>query len=140
MSKAIRDVMSMDPITVPAEAGIATAARAMKESDIGDVLVLDDKDQVCGIVTDRDIVVRVVAEGLDPSETKLGDICTRDLESVSPQNSVDDAVRLMSQKAIRRLPVIEDGKPVGIVSLGDLAITQDPDSGLADISEAPPNN
>jgi signal-transduction protein with cAMP-binding, CBS, and nucleotidyltransferase domain len=140
MSKAIRDVMSMDPITVPAEAGIATAARAMKESDIGDVLVLDDKDQVCGIVTDRDIVVRVVAEGLDPSETKLGDICTRDLESVSPQNSVDDAVKLMSQKAIRRLPVIEDGKPVGIVSLGDLAITQDPDSGLADISEAPPNN
>jgi CBS domain-containing protein len=140
MSKAIRDVMSIDPITVPAEAGITTAARTMKESDIGDVLVLDDKDQVYGIVTDRDIVVRVVAEGLDPSQTKLGDICTRDLESVSPENSVDDAVKLMSQKAIRRLPVIENGVPVGIVSLGDLAITQDPDSGLADISEAPPNN
>ena len=140
MTQAIRDVMSTDPITVPADAGIATAARVMKESDIGDVLVLDEQDEVCGIVTDRDIVLRVVAEGLDPSETKLGEICSRQLESVSPDNTIDDAVRLMSQKAIRRLPVIEEGKPVGIVSLGDLAITQDPDSGLADISEAPPNN
>jgi CBS domain-containing protein len=140
MAQSIRDVMSLDPITVPADAGIATAARAMKESDIGDVLVLDDSDQVCGIVTDRDIVLRVVAEGRDPSETKLGDICSRELETLTPDDTVSDAVKLMSKKAIRRLPVIEGGRPVGIVSLGDLAIDQDPDSGLADISEAPPNN
>jgi CBS domain-containing protein len=90
-------------------------------------------------VTDRDIVVRALADGREASATTLADICTRDLETLSPEDSASDAVRLMSSKAIRRVPVVEDGKPVGIVSIGDLAIEQDPDSALADISEAKPN-
>lgn len=95
---------------------------------------------MCGIVTDRDIVIRALAVGKDPSETLLGEICSRDLQTVSAEDSVGDVVRLMSEKAIRRVPVVEEGRPVGIVSLGDLAATQDPDSALADISSAPPNS
>lgn len=140
MAQSIRDVMSTDPITLPASAAITDAAQAMRDSDIGDVIVLDDSQSVCGIVTDRDITVRAVAEGRDPSSTKLGDICTRDLQSLGSDASVGDAVRLMTEKAIRRLPIIEGGKPVGIVSIGDLATTHDPESGLADISSAPANN
>ena len=112
----------------------------MEKSHIGDVIVLDESSEVCGIVTDRDIALRVVAQGRDPAGTKLGEVCSRDLESLTPDDTVGDAVRLMTEKAIRRLPVTEGGKPVGIVSLGDLAATEDPESGLADISEAPPNN
>ncbi len=139
MTKKIRDVMTADPVSLPTSASLVDAARAMRESDIGDVIVLDDDAKVCGIVTDRDIVVRALADGREASATTLADICTRDLETLSPEDSASDAVRLMSSKAIRRVPVVEDGKPVGIVSIGDLAIEQDPDSALADISEAKPN-
>ena len=140
MAQKIRDVMTAEPVTLSATSSLLDAARAMRESDIGDVIVLDESDQVCGIVTDRDIVVRAVAEGQDPGNANLGDFCTRDVTSITPEDDIGDAVRLMSDKAIRRLPVVESGKPVGIVSLGDLAMTQDPDSALADISEAPPSN
>lgn len=140
MAQSIRDVMSTDPVTLPSSAPVTDAAQAMRDSDIGDVIVLDESDSVCGIVTDRDITVRAVAEGRDPSSTKLGDICSRDLQSLSSDASVGDAVRLMTDKAIRRLPIIDGGKPVGIVSIGDLATTHDPESGLADISSAPANN
>lgn len=140
MAKSIKEVMRSDPITVDAEAPVTEAARAMRDADIGDVIVLDDSDQVCGILTDRDIAVRLVAEGRDPTQTKLGEVCSDEVIALKPDDSVSDAVRLMSEKAIRRLPVLEGGKAVGIVSLGDLAEAQDPDSALADISAAPPNN
>ncbi|MGH2753938.1 MAG: CBS domain-containing protein [Actinomycetota bacterium] len=140
MAETIRNVMSTDPVSLPASAPITKAAQAMRDSDIGDVIVLDDSQQVCGIVTDRDITVRAIADGRDPSSTKLGDICTRELQSLGPDASVGDAVRLMTDKAIRRLPILDGGKPVGIVSIGDLAATHDPESGLADISSAPANN
>jgi len=110
----------------------------MRDSNIGDVIVVEN-DRVCGIVTDRDITIRGVAEGGNISHLKLADICSRVLTTVSPTDSVDDAVRLMGEKAIRRLPVVEGGKPVGIVSLGDLAFTQDPHSALGNISAAPAN-
>jgi signal-transduction protein with cAMP-binding, CBS, and nucleotidyltransferase domain len=100
----------------------------------------DESNKICGIVTDRDIALRIVAEGRDPSGTKLGEICSRDLQSLTPDDSVGDAVRLMTEKAICRLPIIEEGRPVASVSLGDLASREDPGSGLADISDAPPNN
>jgi signal-transduction protein with cAMP-binding, CBS, and nucleotidyltransferase domain len=136
----IRDVMTSDPTTLPAATAVVDAARTMRESDIGDVIVLDDSQQICGIVTDRDIVIRTVAEGQDPSQVRLGDICTPDVATLTPGDSIGDAVRLMTDKAIRRLPIVENGNPVGIVSLGDLAVSQDPESGLADISAAPPNS
>lgn len=140
MAQSIMEVMTTDPITIPQRASVQEAAQAMRDSDIGDVIVLDDSEQVCGIVTDRDIAVRFVAEGKNPAGTPLGEIYSRELQTLSPKDSVGDAVRLMSEKAIRRLPVVDEGKPVGIVSIGDLAATQDPDSALADISAAPPNN
>lgn len=140
MAQMISDVMTRDPITISADSPVLEAAQAMRGSDIGDVIVLDNAQQVCGIVTDRDITVRLVAEGRDPSTTSLGEICSKDVAALSPSDSVGDAVRLMTDKAIRRAPVIEGGKPVGIVSIGDLAVSTDRDSALADISAAPPNN
>ena len=138
MAVKIRDVMTPNPIALPVTALAIEAARAMRDSDIGNVVVLDGH-QICGIVTDRDIVVRAVAEGLDPTSTPLMDICSRVLTTISPEDSVDKAVRLMREKAIRRLPVVEDTRPVGIVSIGDLALERDPKSALGNISSAPPN-
>jgi len=138
MAQSIRDVMTAHPIALQATSSVVEAARAMRDSNIGDVIVVEN-DRVCGIVTDRDITIRGVAEGRNISHLKLADICSRVLTTVSPTDSVDDAVRLMGEKAIRRLPVVEGGKPVGIVSLGDLAFTQDPHSALGNISAAPAN-
>ena len=138
MAQSIRDVMTANPISLPAAASVADAARAMRDSNIGDVIVLDD-GRLCGIATDRDIVVRAVAEGRDPFTTKLADICSQELTALSPADSVDDAVSLMREKAIRRLPVVEGGKPIGIVSIGDLAKSLDTHSALGYISAAPPN-
>lgn len=134
----IKDVMTPTPITLPTSAFAWDAARLMKEQDIGDVVVVDD-ERVCGIVTDRDLVVRVVSEGRDPSRTTVGEICSENLKTVSPGDPIDHAVRLMREEALRRLPVTENGKPVGIVSIGDLAVQRDPESALADISAAPGN-
>jgi CBS domain-containing protein len=138
-TKLIKDVMTSDPIVMPSDATIVEAARAMRDKDIGDVIVLDD-GEVCGIVTDRDLVVRALADASDPHGTKLGEVCSKNLTTLEPESKVGEAVTLMRDKALRRLPVIENGKPIGIVSLGDLAMERDKKSALADISAAPPNN
>jgi CBS domain-containing protein len=139
MSDKIKDVMTADPISLQTSSTLTDAARAMRDSNIGDVIVIDDNGQLCGIVTDRDIVIRALAEGREANATTLGEICTKDPVTLSSEDSVSEAIRLMSGKAIRRVPVMDQGKPVGIVSLGDLAIDRDPDSALADISEAKPS-
>jgi CBS domain-containing protein len=131
--------MTPNPVAMSAGSMVTDAARAMRDNDIGDVVVLDSNENVCGIVTDRDIAVRAVAEGRNPAEMELKDICSRALVALGPGSSVDDAVRLMREQALRRLPVVEAGKPVGIVSLGDLAMERDPESALAEISAAPGN-
>jgi len=138
MAQSIRDVMTAAPVALPATSSMIEAAQAMRDADIGDVIVVEN-GQICGMVTDRDITVRGVAEGRNLASLTLGDICSRQLTTLSPTDSVDDAVLLMREKALRRLPVIEDGQPVGIVSLGDLAVTQDPHSTLGNISAAPAN-
>jgi CBS domain-containing protein len=138
MAQSIRDVMSANPITMPVASTVSEAARTMREANIGDIIVLEG-DQLYGIVTDRDIVVRTIAEGRDPETATLGDICSREMTTLSPTDIVEDAVRLMRDKAIRRVPVIENGTPIGIVSLGDLAVSQDLHSTLGHISAAPPN-
>ena len=130
--------MTRDPRTVNAGDPVVEAARIMRDSDIGDVVVMGD-GQVSGIVTDRDIVVRGVAEGRDPESTSVSDVCTTGIEAIEPDGSVDDAVRTMREHDIRRLPVVKNGRPVGIVSLGDLAVEREPDSTLADISAASPD-
>lgn len=138
MPQRIHDVMTSHPVTLPGTASVQDAARTMREQAIGDVIVMENQ-QVCGIVTDRDIVVRTVAEARDPTATTLADICSHALTTVSPEDSLEQAVHLMRAKAIRRLPVVEDGRVVGMVSLGDLAVAREPDSALGEISAAPPN-
>jgi CBS domain-containing protein len=138
MAQSIREVMTPDPRTVEPSASLTDAARAMRDDDIGAVLVVDG-GQVTGIVTDRDIAVRAVAEGDDPDSTSVGDIASGALTALTVDQTVEDAIRLVREQNIRRIPVVQDGSPAGIVSIGDLAIERDSRSALADISEAPPN-
>jgi CBS domain-containing protein len=139
MATRIRELMTPDPISLPATSSAMDAARAMRDADIGNVVVVDGQ-KVFGIVTDRDIVLRVVAEGRDSKSTLLRDVCSQhDLATLSPQDSVDKAVQVMREKAVRRLPVVENQRPVGIISIGDLALEKDPQSALDHISGAPPN-
>jgi CBS domain-containing protein len=137
MAKSIKDAMTTKPASLPASATVADAAQHMRELDIGDVLV-EHEGRLAGIVTDRDIVVRAIAEGRDVT-SKLGDIVSSEVVCITPAESSDDAIRLMRERALRRVPVIENGRPVGIVSLGDLAGERDPRSVLGEISSAPPN-
>jgi CBS domain-containing protein len=138
MAQKIRDLMTPNPITLPATATAVDAAKAMREDDVGDVIVLED-GRILGIVTDRDLVVRGLGVGRNPAQTMLGEICSRELCLVSPTEDVANAVELMKAKAIRRLPVVENNRPVGIVTLGDLAVERDRRSPLGHISAAAPN-
>ena len=138
-AQSVGDIMTLPPRTVDATASVMVAATLMREGNFGDVVVLEE-GQLCGILTDRDIVVRVLATGDDPSTVRVGDVCSRVLTTVSESDGIGDAVRLIRAKALRRLPVLDDdGKLVGIVSLGDLALARDPKSALGDISAATPN-
>src|SRR4051794_36753150 len=140
MATSISEVMTRDPVTASGETPVVEVARLMRDRDIGPVVVVDG-GQVRGIVTDRDIVVRAVADGRDPSATRVSDVCTRDVQAISPSDSVDDAVRRMEQSNVRRLPVVDGGQLVGVVSMGDLAVEGElPSSTMADISAASPNN
>jgi CBS domain-containing protein len=138
MAQYLREIMTQNPLTVQAGDTVTAAARLMRAGNIGDVVVVENS-RVCGILTDRDIVVRALAEEHDPTQTTVGDICSRELTTLSPSAPIADAVAVMRDKAIRRLPVVENGRPVGIVSLGDLAVERDPQSALGGISAAPPN-
>ena len=138
--QTIEQAMTKDPLTVVESAPVSEAARLMRDADIGDVLVTRNDGTVCGIVTDRDLAVKVVADGKDPNSVTLQDVCSHRLQSVQSGDPVEKAVALMRDHAIRRIPVIDDGNLVGIVSLGDLAMERDPQSALADITEAAPNN
>ncbi len=138
MAQAIREVMIKDLIALPSDASVEDASRRMKDRDIGDVIVLEDED-VAGILTDRDIVIRAIAEGRSPADTTIGEIASRVLVTASPDDTVEAVIGIMRTQALRRVLVVEAGKPVGIVSIGDLAIERDSDSALADISAAEPN-
>jgi CBS domain-containing protein len=138
MTRKIREIMTPAPVCMTSAQTVSAAARAMKEHGIGTVLVLDD-GQLSGIVTDRDITVRVLAEGRDPASTTVGEICSADLAVLGPDDDADDAVRLVRSRAVRRIPVVADGRPVGIVSIGDMALDLDERSALAEVSAAPPN-
>ncbi len=136
MPQTIRAIMTDNPIALASDRSAVDAARVMRDHHIGTVLV-SDGDQLSGIVTDRDLVLRAVADGKDLNRVALRDLCTDEVLTVTPDASVDDVIQLMRERAIRRMPVVEHGKPVGIVSLGDLAMHRDRDSLLGDISAAP---
>jgi CBS domain-containing protein len=139
MPTTVRELMTSNPIVYPASASLAEAAQGMREFDIGDVLV-EVNGTVSGIVTDRDIVVRAVAEGYAPDAVTVGDICSEVLVTLAPSDSVEKATQLMRDYALRRVPVCDGGQAVGIVTLGDLAIERDGGSVLAAISGSPPND
>jgi CBS domain-containing protein len=130
--------MTPEPRSVPKSTPLSDVALMMRDADIGEVLVADG-DRLCGLVTDRDIVVRALASGNDPQTTEVDAICTHDLVTLAPDDTVDDALDKMSRSAVRRLPVIDHGRAVGIVSLGDISQAHDSGATLEDISEAPPN-
>jgi CBS domain-containing protein len=123
MTRKVRDVMSAPPVCMAATESASAAAKAMKDRGIGTVLVVAD-GRLDGLVTDRDITIRVLAENRDPLTTRLGDICSTDLAVLSPDDDVQQAIRLVRERAVRRLLVIADGVPVGVVSIGDLALDE----------------
>jgi CBS domain-containing protein len=120
MTRKMRDVMSPAPVWMAAGESVSAAARAMKEHNTGTVLVLSD-GQLSGLVTDRDIMIRVLAENYDPLTTRVGDICSGDLATLGPDDEVEQAIQLVRERAVRRIPVLADGAAVGMVYVGDLA-------------------
>jgi len=138
MAKLVRDVMKKNPIKLGGSSPIVEAARQMRSANVGTVIV-EDGGRISGIVTDRDIAVRAIAQGRDPQTTPVSDICSKQLTTLSPDDELDRAVEVMREKAIRRIPVVDrQGKALGILSLGDLALERDPRSVLGEISAAPP--
>ncbi|GAA5058679.1 CBS domain-containing protein [Thermocatellispora tengchongensis] len=138
MPQSVREIMNTGLVCVPPDASLVDAAREMRDKGIGDVLVVED-GRLRGILTDRDIVVRCVAEDKPLRDTKVGEACSENVSCLKPDDDADRAVEMMRAMAVRRLPVCEDDRPVGVLSLGDLARERDPHSALADISSAPRN-
>jgi CBS domain-containing protein len=135
---SVTDVMEADPIVLSGSAMVQEAARVMADRDIGAVLVVDDGGLLLGILTDRDIVVRVVAEGLATATCSVGEACTKALVTLSPSDTVDDALTVMRQEAVRRLPVASEAKPVGILTMADVARAEaDTGNVFASIADAP---
>ncbi|MEO3745619.1 CBS domain-containing protein [Plantactinospora sp. B5E13] len=135
----VGEFMTTRLVTMDGTDTLTAAAQEMRDSAIGDVIVTNG-DQVIGIVTDRDITVRGVAEELNPSTATLNEILTQDVVTVTQYDDAVAAADLMRTYGIRRLPVVEDGRLIGLVSLGDLAVEREPQSVLADISADEPNN
>ncbi|NGO70204.1 CBS domain-containing protein [Streptomyces boncukensis] len=134
----VHEIMTTSPVGLDADTAVAEAARRMRAEDMGAVLVTEG-GELRGLVTDRDLVVRVLAEDWDPRTTAVRDACSTDLVSLAPEDSVDHAVEVMREHALRRVPVVAEGTVVGVVSLGDLAVERSPASALGGISSAPPN-
>jgi CBS domain-containing protein len=115
-----RDVMTSNPTTCSVEAPVAAAAKAMAQEDVGPIPVMDG-ERLIGMLTDRDIVIRVVAEGRDPQLTTVGDVASKDLATVSPDEDLDRALELLAERQLRRLPVVEGETLVGLLAQADIA-------------------
>jgi CBS domain-containing protein len=121
MGQSIRDIMTSNPTTIEPDNSVVEAARIMKQQDAG-VVPVTENGRLTGMVTDRDIAIRVVAEGKDPQSTTVREVASTDLVTVDPQQGLDEALRLMAQHQVRRLPVVEeDGRLVGVVAQADVA-------------------
>ena len=123
MAKSVRDMMTKNPRSIATSAPVVEAARLMRAEHIGSLPITDD-EQLVGMLTDRDITTRVVAEAADPKATSVGDVYSRDLISVEPDNDLEDALQLMARHQVRRLPVVENGRLVGIVAQADIALRE----------------
>ena len=134
MAKSVRDAMTSNPCTIDADKDVAYAAQMMKDEDVG-VAPIVEGEQLVGMLTDRDIAIKVVAEGKDPQSTKVREVASANVVTVDPQQDLDEALRLMAQHQVRRLPVVEeDGKVVGILAQADVALEGD-DSRTGEVVE-----
>jgi len=120
MGKLVRDAMTTNPRTVQRDASVMEAARIMEQADVGSIPVVDTAEILVGMVTDRDIAIRAVAAGLDPRQTKVGDIATENISPAYPDEPLDEALEQMAYRQVRRLPVIEDDRVVGILAQADM--------------------
>ncbi|MGW7364379.1 CBS domain-containing protein [Streptomyces sp. NPDC054841] len=139
MTQLVKDVMTNGVLALAPEASLVEAARLMRDRDIGNVMVADE-DRLLGVLTDRDIAVRSVAMGHNPHIVPVRSVCTPNVLTIGPDVDAAEAVRVMRVHGVRRLAVVEDSRPLGVVTLGDLARARDPGSALAGISAAPPNS
>jgi CBS domain-containing protein len=121
MGKKIQEVMTKNPCAIDADKPVAYAAKMMKDEDVGFAPIVEG-ERLIGAVTDRDIAIKVVAEGKDPNATQVREIAATDLVTVDPRQDLDEALRLMARNQVRRLPVVEeDGKLVGVLAQKDVA-------------------
>ena len=121
MAKSIRNAMTSNPCSIDAGKSVAYAAKMMRDEDVGMAPIVEG-DRLVGVLTDRDIAVRVVAEGLDPERVKVSEVASRDVVTLDPDQDLDEALRLMARHQVRRLPVVEeDGRLVGVVAQADVA-------------------
>ncbi len=121
---SIRDLMTSSPATAEPSSTVADVARIMANEDVGPVPIVDG-GRLVGLVTDRDLVIRVIAEGREPNSTTIGEIASADLVTVQPDTELNEALQLMAQNQVRRLPVVEGDRLVGIVAQADVARAAD---------------
>jgi CBS domain-containing protein len=121
MAKSVKDVMTPAVQTVRPSQSLAEAAEVMKGEDVGTLPVVEE-GRLAGILTDRDIVIRAVAERLDPQAVKVGEVASRELVTVEPEQDLDEALALMARHQVRRLPVLEEGRLVGMLAQADVAL------------------
>jgi CBS domain-containing protein len=119
----VRDTMTGSPRSIDASTSVVEAAQLMREGHIGSLPITAD-EQLVGMITDRDIAMRVVAEAADHTNTSVGDVSSRDLVTVEPDEDLDEALQLMARHQVRRLPVVENGRLVGIVAQADIALSE----------------
>jgi CBS domain-containing protein len=135
MAKSVRDAMTENPRSIGQSASVVEAARLMREEHIGSLPITDD-EKLVGIITDRDITTRVVAEAADPNMRSVGDVYSRDLISVEPDNDLEEALQLMARHQVRRLPVVENGRLVGIVAQADIALSENEKAKTGELVQA----
>ena len=121
MGQSIKDVMTSDPCTIDAGKSVAYAAKMMRDEDVG-VAPIVESDKLMGMLTDRDIAIRVVAEGKDPELVTVREVASKQVVTIDPQQDLGEALRIMAKHQVRRLPVVEeDGTLVGVVAQADVA-------------------
>jgi len=126
-STTVKDIMTSQPTSVRSDEMVVDAARRMLSDDVGSLPVVDG-NRVVGMITDRDLVLQVVAKDLDPHKIRISDICSERPATAEPDEPLDDALQRMAAQQVRRLPVVTDGKLVGIIAQADIARTARPES------------
>jgi len=135
MAKSARDVMSSDTECIGENDTVADAAKMLADLNVGSVPICGEDDRLKGMITDRDIAIEVVAQGKDPSDVKASTLGGEEVVTIGADDSIDEALRTMKEHKIRRLPVIDDQRLVGMVSIADLARNIE-DSQTGDLVEA----